>query len=633
MRIVDALKGYQKVGAKLSLLSKSIWLHLAIFFVPFALVFGAIMAAAGGKIMALNTVAYHLAALINNYQIADPNRQLNYLTAAGEKVAFRVANYQEIPYLVSSTDAMHLRLVLAAGIAFLVGVIASFFGGRVLSGFHAGRTVKGSFIRGGSRVGVADFVKYLGSFALGKIRLGEVTLPKAKESTHIYVAGDSGVGKSHLLMDVLEVLRTSKRKAILLDKNGELFQHFYDPSVDKILAHFDDRSVNLTPLAEGVGLQDCERIATSFIPVKEGQGSGNAMHFIESSITVFSWLLYKMAKSAKTVLIDDIIRQLIMSTTEIETDLLGNQRVVKKRGVNTLLKGTLADLVVDTDSPEHASSVLGSIIPKIRALWYLRGLQDRELFSIREWLKKDEPGWLFIRVNEDHLESVNPLITAWMDTVVKGALSLPKSSEREIWCVIDELQSLEKINALEKGLAEGRKHGLRLLLGFSSVNQLFDSYGEKKARAMLSMCGTKVSLRVSEPDAAEWTARMLGEEEIFREQTSLSVGTNDNQSFSDHKEKNLLVSPTEIMNLPEFTAFLKLSGPYPVTEIHNEWRDRKIVAEPTVPREIPDHVDIQELEPEAPAAAQALERAMPKTRKTKQTPTASMLKIDNEPLI
>src|SRR5690606_12030056 len=142
-----------------------------------------------------------------------------------------------------------------------------------------------------------------------------------------------------------------------------------------------------------------------------GDGGKND-HWPEASITVLSWLFQGLWEREE-VTVDQLIDALSQATEKVETDLLGNEQIVKLRGVNELLGGTLADIVVDPSSPEHAGSVLASIIPKVRVFWYLRGLEQRRQFSIRKWASDDaEKGWVFIRVTDEQLDSVNPIITA-----------------------------------------------------------------------------------------------------------------------------------------------------------------------------------------------------------------------------
>jgi len=344
--------------------------------------------------------------------------------------------------------------------------------------------------------------------------------------------------------------------------------------------------------SEAEEIDEFESVAESFIPNLSKSEAHS--HWSEAAQTVFAWLLYKLKveKGDGEPTIDEIMRTLIDSQTVVEKNALGEDQIVRKRELDRLIRGTLASMVVNPDSPEHASSVISTLVPKIRSLWYLRGLETRPRFSISDWAQNpDDDRWIFIRVNSRQLQSVRPLITAWIDVAIATALTLKKSSDRQIWCFLDELQSLDKLTSLDKGLNEGRKHGLRFVLGFTSVARLYDLYGEKTFKSMVSMCGTKMIYRTSEPDVAEWTSKLLTAREIISERGSVQAGTNnDSTGSTEQREKLALVMADEIQTLPDLNFYMRLPDKYPTAHVVIRYQDRPDIAEPFIKRKLPVEV-------------------------------------------
>ncbi|MBV1929936.1 MAG: type IV secretion system DNA-binding domain-containing protein [Gammaproteobacteria bacterium] len=593
---VDDYKGFKRFTAELSKSIEALATRFLVFVVLFILVFSVLFFSISDKQKLNNAGVWAVATVLTS--IGKGDLTLHYLDESEDeeaRIAFQAGQYGSLKALKNALAHSLKIALIAGGFAFVVGGLSTFYFVVYFRRTHKGHKGKKSRLRGAEFLDSEEFKKIIEDEEMGSsYPLGDLSILEDVVRQHLYISGDTGKGKTQLLMDLLSVIRGKNEKAIILDKNGELMSHFYNPKTDYVLGAFDDRSENWTPFLEGIEELDCERMARSFVP--SSSTSGKDDHWPESAVTVFTELLYRASRKGESQAgIDEILTTLLESTKMVETNLLGQKRVVVKRGITELVKGSLASLVVDPDAPEHASSVIASIIPKIRSIRYLRGLEKRRDFSIREWVKNDEDkGWLFIRVTEEQLDVVAPLISVWFDTAIKAALSLDKSDERVIWNVIDELQSLGKINTLKKALAEGRKHGLRNLLGFTSVNELFALYGEHTATAMLSQCSTKLVFTTDEPKAAKWNAELLGMEEVVTENESANFGSKDSYGVSEHRSDKFIVMPSEIQRLPKFAAYLKFSGNYPTTKISTAYTQREVVAETNISRVLPPPLVVEQ---------------------------------------
>jgi len=86
-------------------------------------------------------------------------------------------------------------------------------------------------------------------------------------------------------------------------------------------------------------------------------------------------------------------------------------------------------------------------------------------------------------------------------------------------------------------------------------------------------------LRSVEHATAEWAAQSLGEQEVNAESISMSPHDfRDAVNLQRRVVKRPIVLPSEIMNLPKLTGFLKLPGGYPVTKVTLQIREREPIA-------------------------------------------------------
>lgn len=95
-----------------------------------------------------------------------------------------------------------------------------------------------------------------------------------------------------------------------------------------------------------------------------------------------------------------------------------------------------------------------------------------------------------------------------------------------------------------------------IILGFQGKAQLEVIYGHL-AEVMLSQPATKIFLKTTEPNAAEWVSKAIGRIEIERMRETHYDGSRDGGNFSLDRQVEALVLDSEISGLENLRAFLK----------------------------------------------------------------------------
>src|SRR5208337_3408340 len=140
--------------------------------------------------------------------------------------------------------------------------------------------------------------------------------------------------------------------------------------------------------------------------------------------------------------------------------------------------------------------------------------------------------------------------------LVLRLLSAPTPEQRPVWFVLDELASLQKLPQLHTAITENRKSRNPIVLGFQGKAQLEVIYGHL-AEVMLSQLATKIFLKTTEPNAAEWVSRAIGKVEIERMKETHFDGSRDGRNFSLDRQTEPLVLDSEISGLDNLHAYLK----------------------------------------------------------------------------
>ena len=212
-----------------------------------------------------------------------------------------------------------------------------------------------------------------------------------------------------------------------------------------------------------------------------------------------------------------------------------------------------------------ATSVRAVAATYARSLKYLP--DHGKAFSIREWVEQDDgDSWIFISSKANQKAAARPLVTAWLDIASSSIMSLPPDNDRRIWTFIDELPSLNKLVMLGDSLAQQRKYGGAMVIGFQSFSQMIDLYGEHGAHAIADACSTWAIMRFNGDKSAEWASKGLGSSETLETSEGISYGGHeirDGVSLSKQRKLRPIVLPTEINDLPDLQGYLKYGRNYP----------------------------------------------------------------------
>jgi hypothetical protein len=184
-------------------------------------------------------------------------------------------------------------------------------------------------------------------------------------------------------------------------------------------------------------------------------------------------------------------------------------------------------------------------------------------------------------------------------------MEIPKPGQKQVWFVIDELASLQKLPQLHSAMTESRKSKNPLVVGFQGRAQLEDIYG-KIAEVMLSQPATKIFMKTTEGKAAEWISDTLGKVEIERLKETHFDGSRAGKNYTIDRQIEPLVMASEISGLDDRRAYLKLGNR--IARFDFDYHGLPTVTDAFIPREnIDDKLkfDRRTLEPLTPAASSA----------------------------
>ena len=381
------------------------------------------------------------------------------------------------------------------------------------------------------------------------LRLASIPLPQGVECGHILLHGTTGTGKSTAIKALLDTIRARGDRVVLFDKSCNYFEELSQPG-DVLLNPLDRRSRSWDLWADCRDAADFDTLAAAQIPLPVGT---NDPFWIQAARTVLSAVAYKMRTEADRST-PALLRRCINSDTHL---------------LQEYLHGTVAEALVSDKIEKAALSIKAVLATYLKSFSYVQNTNAP--FSLRSWVQDDSSSnWLFITSLGDRHETLKPLISTWLDIAVNTLLSLSPDPKRRIWFILDELASLQPLPSLLASLAESRKFGGCVVIGLQSIAQCEKIYGIAGAKEISSLLNTRVLFRQPDPVIAQWSAKNLGERITLEAREGVSMGTQALQETDAlHRSQNRkpVVSFSEILQLPNLEAYLRLPGKYPIAKV------------------------------------------------------------------
>ena len=394
-----------------------------------------------------------------------------------------------------------------------------------------------------------------------------VPYPHRAETQHTIVSGTTGSGKTVLISDLVAQIRAKGERCVIYDKMGSYTRSFFDPARDVLMNPLDARAPRWSPFLEARNPRDFDMMAAALIPQQKDTVDPFWVTAARQLFSNGAGVLWERGVTENKILVDHLLKTELTALADA-------------------MEGTVAQSIVDPDNPKTALSVRAMLTANLSALEYLP--DDGPPFSIREWISREDTGFLFLTSRGDQHASLRGLISTWLEIAVNALLSLDRDDGRRIWIVLDELPTLHQVPSLQPGLAESRQFGGCFVLGVQVISALRDLYGRNGAETVSGLCGTRAVLAAPDRDTAQWSAESLGRSEVEEVTEAFSYGANtvrDGVSLTPRRELRALALASEIMRLQNLHGYLRFPGPLPVASIELRYVERSKAAERFVARE------------------------------------------------
>jgi len=397
--------------------------------------------------------------------------------------------------------------------------------------------------------------------------LGPVALPRDAEVKHLLFIGAPGTGKTNQASQMIERLIERGEKMVVYDFKGDYLAKFYDPNRDIIFNPLDSRCRGWNVFNELVQFMDIDAVAHSLIPQSYQQDP----FWNDAARDVFSGILhYLYQNNAKTNA--HIWEAVTAPIANIASSLKGTKG------------GERGYVYIQDASSKQAMSVVAVLMQYVKSFEYMSKADGT--FGITAWLNESQSGNIFITNYSDVKDTLRPILSLFVDLLGRKLLSMKDDRHRRIFFVLDEFGTLQRLSTIKDLLTLSRSKGGAVFIGIQDKGQIDKIYSPEFSQSILNACSNSILFRVSDPVTAKYLSDRVGKTEVLETDHTLSMGVSDNRDgvtlMQRTREKDLVL-PSEIMNLRDLEAYLKIAN-YSITKIQFAYKRYSDVHVPFVVR-------------------------------------------------
>lgn len=334
-------------------------------------------------------------------------------------------------------------------------------------------------------------------------------------SRHMMLLGGIGTGKTNTFNQIIRQLRhtmTQEDIMIIFDTKGDFYKEFYQPgdivisndntatgpngpdywNIFNEIERDDHMEENIVEIAKSLFHQKLEKTSQPFFPnAAKDLFSGILTHFARNpDLHPSNYTLRAFLDSSPTAQ----IRELLSSHDDLKA---------------------MVNYISDDRSPQ-TQGVISELQQMSREI-FLGNFKKQGTLSMRDIVRKKGGKLVFIEYDLGIGNMLAPIYSLLFDLAIKEALCR-KKSEGNVYFITDEFSLIPNLQHVDDAVNFGRSLGVKFMIGIQNVAQIFDNYGENRARSLLSGFLTSVCFRVNDPQSKEYIKEMFGKnrkKEIF----------------------------------------------------------------------------------------------------------------------
>ena len=376
-------------------------------------------------------------------------------------------------------------------------------------------------------------------------------------SNHLMLLGGIGTGKTNAFYHIVSQLRsrlTDNDIMIVFDTKGDFYNEFYRPG-DIVISN-DNK-------AAGVNGEDYWNIFNEIAYDSRQQ---------ESVIEISKALFAEACKKTNQIFFPNAAKDIFMallihfihSVPEIHRC---NENLLKfiNRCSATDIKAILnfyddfkamSSYISNEDSPQ-TQGVLSELQQIVREI-FIGNFAKNGTLSLKNLIRNKGGKTVFIEYDLSTGNMLSPIYSLLFDLAIKEALGRNRS-EGNVYFITDEFKLLPNLQHIDDAVNFGRSLGIKFMVGVQNVEQIYDNYGEERARSIMSGFSTTISFRVNDAKSREYIQSLYGKNQKLES----FMPTMQSKGLIEAQREANVVEDWDITRLQVGEAIIGLPGQEP----------------------------------------------------------------------
>lgn len=336
-----------------------------------------------------------------------------------------------------------------------------------------------------------------------------ISVPFGEEllSQHLLYLGGIGTGKTSALFQIIRQLRyslTTNDIMIIFDTKGDFYKEFYKNG---------DIVISNDKTATGANGADYWNIFNEIN--KNNRMMGNV---IEISKTLFHEKTEKTQQPffpmAAQGIFSAVLTHFIRKGKECNNETLKsflfsspNQQIRDMLQEHDEFK-SMVSYIADDRSPQTQGVI--SELQQLSREILLENFSKKGTLSMRQLVRTKGGKVIFIEYDMGIGNLLSPIYSLLFDLAIKEALSRSKSTGN-VYLITDEFSLLPNLQHIDDAVNFGRGMGIKFMMGVQNIDQIYDSYGEERARSILSGLLTAICFKVNDKHSKDFIMERFGQ--------------------------------------------------------------------------------------------------------------------------
>ena len=374
---------------------------------------------------------------------------------------------------------------------------------------------------------------------------------------HLLFLGGIGTGKTNAFCQIISQLSNNLANddvMIIFDTKGDFYQEFYRPG-DVVISN-DNTATGRSGLDYWNIFNELDngpRLYESVIEISKALFAGacertNQIFFPNAAKDLFMACLlhfvrhYPLAKQTNV----NLINYINASTSKSLREMVESYDDLR----------ALSSYIANDDSPQ-TQGVLSELQQVVREV-FIGNFAQCGTLSLRHLVKNKGGTRVFIEYDLGIGRMLSPVYSLMFDMAIKEALGRTRTTGN-VYFITDEFKLLPHLNHIDDAVNFGRSLGVKFMIGVQNVEQIYDNYGEERARSILSGFSTTVSFRVNDAASREYIQGLFGKNQKLESY----LPTVQSRGVIETQREAHVVEDWDISNLKIGEAIIGLPGQEP----------------------------------------------------------------------